>query len=205
MEQPTSVTLYDAQGRVKHTAGIEPARLAPVDGGAGFKGSALIQLFHGDPADGDLKEEQEIPNLITDAGDLYYAGKAIALGQPANPAAPTIMNGMKLGTGTTAVAKAGAGAALVTYLAASNLAFDASFPATSNLGAGLGVLGQYKTTWGAGVSTNAALTEAVIVNDQATNATSTAANTAHRIVFTAINKLAADSLVITWSAKFLGV
>jgi hypothetical protein len=43
------------------------------------------------------------------------------------------------------------------------------------------------------------------VNDAATDATSTAANTSHRVVFTAINKTASDSLVITWNAKFLGV
>jgi hypothetical protein len=164
--------------------------------------NVLLQLFD---EHGKLKEERLVKNLITDAGDLYYAGKAIALGQPANPAAPTIMSGMKLGTGTTAVAKAGAGAALVTYISGSNNPFDASFPVTQNLGAGLGVNGQYKTTWGAGDVTNAAITEAVIVNDGATDATSTAANTAHRVVFTAINKTASDTLVITWNAKFLGV
>lgn len=176
---------------------VAMARLAQT----GIRGEATIQLFRGD----ELIDERKVSNLITDAGDLYYAGKAIALGQPANPAAPTIMSGMKLGTGTTAVAKSGAGAALVTYLAASNKAFDASFPATVNLGGGAGVNGQYKTTWGAGVATNAAITEAVIVNDGATDATSTAANTAQRIVFTAINKTASDTLVITWNAKFLGV
>lgn len=167
-----------------------------------FTGNVLIQLFD---ENGNLKDERRGGNLITDAGDLYYAGKAIALGQPANPAAPTIMSGMKLGTGVTAVAKAGAGAALVTYITGSNNPFDASFPATQNLGAGLGVNGQYKTTWPAGDTTNAAITEAVIVNDAATDATSTAANTSHRIVFTLINKGASDTLVITWNAKFLGV
>lgn len=203
----TSVTLYDAQGNVKEQPGITPALLAPetLDAAQGLKGAALIELFHGHPDNGDLKEVIEVQNLITDAGDLYYAAKAIALGQPANPAAPTIMSGMKLGTGTTAAAKSGAGAALVTYITGSNNPFDASFPTTSNLGAGLGVLGQYKTSWLAGDVTNAAITEAVIVNDAATDATTTAANTAHRIVFTAINKLSTDSLVITWSAKFLGV
>jgi hypothetical protein len=166
--------------------------------------NVYVQLFD---QYGQLKDERQVKNLITDAGDLYYAGKAIALGQPANPAAPTIMSGMKLGTGTTAVAKAGAGAALVTYTAGQNAnkPFDASFPATVNLGAGLGVNGQYRSTWAAGQFTNAAITEAVIVNDAGTDATSTAANTAHRVVFTAINKGASDTLVITWNAKFLGV
>lgn len=153
---------------------------------------------------GRLVEAQPFANLITDAGDLYYAGKAIAGIAPANPAAPTAMSGMKLGTGTTAVAKSGAGGALVTYLTGSNVAFDATFPSTANLGGGLGVNAVYKTTWGAGVATNAAITEAVIVNDAGTNATSTAANTASRVVFTAVNKGASDTLAITWNHKFLG-
>jgi len=167
-----------------------------------FTGTVLIELFD---KDGNLKEERRAGNLITDAGDLYYAGMAIALVAPAAPAQPTKMTGMKLGTGTTAVSKAGAGAAMVTYITGSNNLFDASFPVVQNLGAGLGVNGQYKVTWAAGDVTNAAITEAVIVNDAATDATSTAANTSHRIIFTAINKLASDSLVITWNAKFLGV
>lgn len=167
-----------------------------------FTGSVLIQLFD---EDGNLKDERRGGNLITDAGDLYYAGMAIALVTPAAPAQPTKMTGMKLGTGTTAVAKSGAGAALVTYITGSNNPFDATWPVTQNLGAGLGVNGQYKTTWAAGDVTNSAITEAVIVNDAGTDATTTAANTAHRIVFTAINKTASDTLVITWNAKFLGV
>jgi hypothetical protein len=181
----------------------DPANLAltpPLD--SAFTGNVLIQLFD---QYGNLKDERRGGNLITDAGDLYYAGMAIALVTPAALAQPTKMTGMKLGTGSTAVAKAGAGAALVTYITGSNNPFDASFPAIQNLGAGLGVNGQYKTTWASGDVTNAAITEAVIVNDAATDATSTAANTSHRIIFTAINKTASDSLVITWNAKFLGV
>lgn len=181
---------------------VEPVPDPPVVAESAFTGSVLIQVFG---ENGELKDERRGGNLITDAGDLYYAAMAIALVTPAAPAQPTKMSGMKLGTGTTAASKAGAGAALVTYLTASNLGFDATWPVTQNLGAGLGVNGQFKTTWAAGVATNAAITEAVIVNDAGTNATTTAANTAHRIVFTAINKGAADSLVITWNAKFLGV
>lgn len=169
----------------------------------GFKGNILIQLFD---ENGDLKDERRADNLITDAGDLYYAGMAIALVTPAAPAQPTKMTGMKLGTGTTAAAKAGAGANIVTYISGSNNPFDASFPATQNLGAGLGVNGQYKTTWAAGDVTNAAITEAVICNDAANDVVPPAVtNVAHRVVFTAINKTASDTLVITWNAKFLGV
>jgi hypothetical protein len=155
-------------------------------------------------AQGDLRFYERGRNLITDAGDLYIAQKVITSIAPANASAPTAMTGMKLGTGTTAAAKSGAGAALVTYLTASNQAFDASYPQTSNLGGGLGVTAVYKVTWAAGTATNSAITECVIVNDSATNATSTAANTISRIVFTAVNKGASDTLAITWSHKFLG-
>lgn len=153
---------------------------------------------------GRLTHCEPFANLITDAGDLYYAGKAIAGIAPASPSAPTAMSGMKLGTGTTVAAKSGAGAALVTYKTGSNVAFDATFPSTANLGGGLGVNAVYKTTWPAGTATDTALTEAVIVNDSGTNATSTAANTASRVVFTAVNKGASDTLAITWNHKFLG-
>jgi len=153
---------------------------------------------------GRVKNQQSGRNLITDAGDLYIAQKVIVGTGPANPSAPTVMNGMKLGTGSTAVAKNGAGSALVTYLSASNVAFDATYAQTTNLGAGLGVTAVFKTTWGAGVATSATIQEAAIVNDQATNATTSAANTGSRIVFTTVNKGASDTLAITWSWKFLG-
>lgn len=165
------------------------------------EGLAIVRMFD---ERGKVTFDETLHNLITDAGDLYVAQKVIVGISPANPSAPTAMNGMKLGTGTTAVAKSGAGGALVTYLSGSNVAFDATYPQTSNLGAGLGVTAVYKTTWGAGVATNSAITEAVIVNDQATNATTSAANTLSRIVFTAVNKGASDTLAITWSHKFLG-
>lgn len=169
---------------------------------SGMVGYGVAELFD---QDGNLKQSVEFGNLITDAGDLYYAQKAITSIAPANPSAPTAMTGMKLGTGATAVAKNGAGAALVTYLTASNLAFDSTYPQTANLGAGLGVNAVFRTTWAAGVATNGALTEVVMVNDSAVNATSSAANTASRALFaSAINKTATDSLVVTWNHKFLG-
>lgn len=187
--------------RITDTLVLALDRARDLASGIGLVGYGVITVHD---AQGRLKESQPFANLITDAGDLYYAGKAIAAIAPASPAAPTAATGMKLGTGTTAAAKAGAGGALVTYLSASNVAFDATFPSTSNLGAGLGVNAVYKTTWGAGVATNSAITEAVIVNDSSTNATSTAANTYSRVVFTAVNKGALDTLAITWNHKFLG-
>lgn len=167
--------------------------------GVGIVGYGVAELV-----DGDGKTKLLVPfhNLITDAGDLYIAGKIIAGIAPATPAAPTAANGMKLGTSSTAATKADAG--LGTYLTASNVAFDASYPQTANLGAGLGVNAVYKTTWAAGVATSATINEVAIVNDQATNADSTAANTYSHAVLTTVNKTATDSLAVTWNWKCLG-
>ncbi|GII89630.1 hypothetical protein Ssi03_76200 [Sphaerisporangium siamense] len=175
--------------------------IRPETSEAGLSGIVTLSLYN---REGELIEERVAKNLITDAGDLYYATRGIAAVSPSNTADATKVTGMKLGTGTTAAAKSGAGAALVTYKTASNLVFDASCPQVANLGAGLGVNAVYRVTWGAGVATDTALTELVIVNDAATNATSSAANSISRVVFSAINKGASDILVATWNHKFLG-
>lgn len=167
--------------------------------GMGMVGYGVAEL-----TDGDGRRKQLVPfhNLITDAGDLYIAGKIIAAIAPASPSAPTAANGMKLGTASTAATKTDAG--LGTYLTASNVAFDATYPQTANLGAGLGVNAVYRTTWAAGVATSATINEVAIVNDQATNADTSAANTYSRAVLTTVNKTASDSLAITWNWKALG-
>lgn len=164
-------------------------------------GILVVQLFG---PDGELKDEQVVHNLITTAGDEYYAKKGIVGISPANPSAPTAASGMKLGTGSTAAAKSGAGGALVTYISGSNNPFDASFPAAAAVGGDAGWNMNYKTTWAAGDVTNAAIVEVVIVNDAATDATSTAANTYSRAVISSVNKTASDSLAVTWSHKALG-
>lgn len=166
----------------------------------GRVGYGIVELFDGDM---QLKAVTPFANLITDAGDLYYAQKCIVGIAPASPSAPTAMAHMKLGTGTTAVAKSGAGAAIVTNITGSSQAFDSTFPSTSNLGAGLGVNDVYKTTWAAGSATNSAITEAVISSDTTTGG-GAAANTICRTVFSAQNKGASDTLAITWNHKNLG-
>lgn len=164
-----------------------------------FVGTALVQLFG---PDGTLKDERRITNLITTVGDEYYAKRGAAAVTPAAPADVTKVDGMKLGTGATAAAKSGAGAALVTYISGSNNPFDATYPQFVDLSADTGWQIQYRTTWAAGDVTNSAITEAVIARDSTTDATSSAANTIARVVFTAINKTASDTLVITWNHTF---
>lgn len=168
---------------------------------SGITGELHIQLI---AEDGTVKLDQVIKNLITTAGDEYYSQMGMALVGTPNTAQPTKVNGMKLGSGTTAVAKSGAGAALVTYISASNVAFDSAYPtATAVAGTDTGWQITYQTTFGAGVATGT-IQEAVIVTDEATNATSTAANTISRALTGAITKGSSDTLIITWTHKFLG-
>jgi hypothetical protein len=154
-------------------------------------GWVIVELID---ADGQVKSRCSTRNLITSAGDNGYVARGAGAG---SVAAPT---GMKLGAGSTAVAKTGAGAALVTYLAGSNKTFDSTFPSVS------GNVVTFKRTYAAGEATTASpITEAVIVNDAATDATSTAANTWSRVLLTGIgSKGASDTLAITWTHTITG-
>lgn len=163
----------------------------------GIVGYGIIELVR---PDGSVGLVRPFANLITDYGDLYYAGMAIALVAPAAPAQPTKATGMQIGSGSTAVAKAGAGGAMVTLLA--GVAFDPSYPAVNNLGANLGVEAVYKTTFNAGTGTGT-VNEATITNGTIGTA-STVGNTIARILTGTITKAAGDSLAITWRTKFLG-
>lgn len=148
---------------------------------------------------GNLKSEGKAKNLITQVGDQMYGERAVGIASP--PAAPV---GMKLGTGSTAVAKTGAGAALVTYLTNSDQAFDATYP-QSSLSTGRVIT--YKVTYAAGKATSAstAITEAVIYSDTTADATSTAANTVARVLLAGIaSKQSTDTLTITWTHTLLG-
>lgn len=168
----------------------------------GLKGRILVSLWD---EQGFIKDQRVVDNLVTTAGDLYYATRGAAGVSPAAPADATVVTGMKLGTGTTAAAKSGSAAALGTYISGSNLVFDGTYPVVAAVaGTDTGYTITYFVTWPAGTATNSAITEVVIVNDAASNATSTAGNTIARGVFSSINKGASDILTVSWSHKFLG-
>jgi len=179
----------------------DAAHMAQQLHGIGVRGFGVAHLMDGD---GQTVLLLPFANLVTTAGDQYYAQKAVVGIAPQAPTAPTAANGMKLGTTATAAAKSSTGASLVAYLTASNIAFDATYPQTSSAGGDTGWNATYKTTWAAGVATSATINEVAIVNDQATNATSTAPNTYSRAVLSTVNKGASDTLAITWNHKFLG-
>ena len=164
-----------------------------MDTNASIRGHVVAEWHD---ADGNLTHRSEQHNLITTVGDQYYAGRAaLSTGQPAQ------VTGFKLGTGTTAAAKTGAGAALVTYLSGSNKANDSGFPTATG-----GVV-TWKRTYAAGEATSASnITEVVLVTDTiATDATSSAANTISRALLTSpAPKAAGDTLTITWTHTVLG-
>lgn len=149
--------------------------------------------------DGELKQSGQFGNLITQVGDQYYGERAAGTAGP-----PNQVSGMRLGTGTTAVAKTGAGAAIVTYVSGSQKAIDGSFPVPSLSGSSRRI--QWKTTWAAGQATANSIAECVITNEATlTDVAGTAANTIARALLSpVVNKGANDTLAITWNHDILG-
>lgn len=168
----------------------------PVQDRSGLSGWVEVDLFD---ERGDLKLHLAVPNLITEVGDEYYGERAAGIASP-----PNQVSGMRLGTGTTAVAKTGAGAAIVTYVTGSSIAIDGSFPTSALSGASRRI--QWKTTWAPGVATASAISEVVITNEASlTNVAGTAANTVSRALLSpTVNKAAGDTLAVTWNHDLLG-
>jgi len=148
--------------------------------------------------DGQLKARGEFGNLVTQVGDQFYGDRAAAIG------AINTVTGMRLGTGTTAVAKTGAGAAIVTYVAASQKAIDGAFPTSALSGSSRRI--EWKTTWAAGEATATGIAEVVITNETPlTNVAGAAANTISRaLISPTVNKAAGDTLAVTWQHDLLG-
>src|SRR4051812_2794720 len=67
--------------------------------------------------DGEIKYDEIFENVVTLIGNQYLGERAAGITSP-----PAQVGGMRLGTGTTAVAATGAGAAIVTYVTGSNAA-----------------------------------------------------------------------------------
>lgn len=167
-----------------------------VKSNTGIQGIAHVRLLD---ELGNTKFEVVKHNLITDHGDEYYAKMGCA-GVDGN-SAPSLAARMQLGTGTTAAHKSDADAAEIeSFIANSGVAFDSVV--SSAVGTDDGWKIRYTTTWGAGVATNSAITEAVVTSQTDGNTASIIANTLSRVVFTAVNKGVNDTLVINWDHVF---
>jgi hypothetical protein len=164
---------------------------------AGIFGHGIARLVG---PDGTVKQQVAFTNLITDVGDEAFA-RAIADDSPALP------TGMRLGTGSTAPSKSGAGAAIVTYVSGSAEVFDDTFPSTSNKGAGDGHRATFQVTWDAGDATSDDIEEVVLTNESTplTDGGGSAANTVARALLDpVVNKGADDSLEVVYHLDALG-
>jgi len=101
-------------------------------------------------------------NIVTDAGDLYYA-------QLGASEAPTNAFGiMELGSAGTAPLKSSDRSAVTTKIASSQKAFDATYPKTNdgdadNTGAGVDVV-SYLVSYASGEANDAAIDRVIITN-----------------------------------------
>jgi hypothetical protein len=145
----------------------------------------------------ELVEVHEADNLVTEYGDEFYGEKAHGLGSH------SAVTGMRLGTGSTAAAKTGAGAAIVTHLTGSNKALDGAI-GSALVGAARQM--EFVTTWNPGEATHAAIAEVVLTNlSPIGTGGGSAADTLSRVVFSStINKAGGDSLEVTWTHDLLG-
>jgi len=144
---------------------------------------------------------ESVRNLITDVGDEFYAERAAGIAGP-----PAQVTGMRLGTSSTAPSKTGAGAAIVAYVAGSNLAIDGGFPtSTQPGGAGTARVITWRASWAAGAVDGFALREVVISNETPlTDVAGSAANTIARALFGPFNLGPSDTIAITWTHSLLG-
>ena len=142
----------------------------------GIKGLCRLQLFG---PDGELKEERIIENTVTELMDAHVADQMSDSGDAA-------IGFMSVGTGTGQTS------------ASTGLAIPLDQNALTSTTQGAGVADNdvvYVGTWAAGDGTGA-ITEAGVFL-LGNNLTMMLYAT-----FAVVNKLAADSLVITWTATF---
>lgn len=135
-----------------------------------LKGALKIVLAD---AQGNIKDEREVPNLVVTVGKNFIASRMIGT-------TDAVMSHMAIGTSTTAAAVGQT--ALVTEVGRVAL--------TSNVRTNNAIA--YVATFPAGTGTGA-ITEAGILN------ASSSGTLLCRTVFSVINKGAADTLGVTWT------
>lgn len=148
--------------------------------------------------DGSIEAQGEVDNIVTAYGEQVYAGRGSGA---TSVAAPT---GMKLGTGSTTPSRTGAGSTLATYLADSDQAFAAGFPAVTTPSGTTRVT--YECVFAEGKATSASpITEAVIVNNALSDTNSASNNVVARVLLSGIpSKSSGQSLTVTWTHDLTG-
>lgn len=145
--------------------------------------------------DGKIKQKQVTHNLVTDQGDKFAAAAIYTTAYSTW--------GMKLGQGTDAEAKSGAGSYVTAgdYVSGSAQALDDSTPkagATDDIC-------QFRRLFAAGEGTDNTI-NAVAITDNTTNAGE--ADATHTFAYAkfaaTIAKGAQDTLTVTWNVTYLG-
>ena len=151
-----------------------------------------------DETTGEVKLDEIVENLITQTGDQFYGERAAR-----TTSVPAAVTGMQLGTSSTAPAKTGAGAAIVTVVAASLVALTGE-PASSLAGSARRIT--YSAAWAAGVATANGISEVALVNQAVGTQTAAPAGAtiARALLSPTVNKGAADSLTVTWNHDLTG-
>lgn len=153
--------------------------------------------------DGAVRGRGRSANLITTAGDEHYIRRGAGVGGSA-------VSGMRLGTGSTAAAKAGAAASIGAYIAGSAVPLTADSPTVSAVSANAGWRAVYRATWPAGTATSTGIREVVLTNaSPLQDSAGTATTTISRALIDdgsggPILKAADESLTLTWTHTFLG-
>jgi pyruvate/2-oxoacid:ferredoxin oxidoreductase beta subunit len=129
--------------------------------------------------DGKVKEKRDINNLVVDTGEAFIASRMAGT-------SAAVMSHMGVGSGTTAAA--GGDTALQTAVGA-RVALSSTTVTANAI--------EYQAAFVAGASTGA-ITEAGIFNAL------TAGTMLCRTVFAVVNKLADDTLSITWTVTING-
>lgn len=147
---------------------------------------------------GQEKQAGHFLNLVTQVGDQWYGERAAGVS-----GAPAAVTGMQLGTGTTAPAKTGAGAAIVTLVASSLVALTGT-PASSLSGSSRRIT--YETNWVAGVATANSIAEVALVNQSTGTQTAAPASAtiARALLSPTVNKAAGDTLQVLWLHDLAG-
>lgn len=156
---------------------------------AGWWGEFHLQLLG---PDGEVLRDERHRNRLTTYGDEWATRRCVGT-------TPGIVTGMRLGTGSTAPSKSGAGAAIVTYVTGSSRALDAA-ASVAAVGTDVGWRANHVVTWPAGVATATGISEVVVTNAAITDTAGTAADTIARLLLSpVVNKGASDTLAYTWS------
>lgn len=135
-------------------------------------------------------------NLITDAGDQYYAEGAVG-----NPS--WTVNGMRLGTGTTTPSKTDTDVSI--FLSGSGKAIDSGYPKTNdndtdNTGAGIKVV-SWRVSYGTNEANGNNISEGAIVD----NILLPTKALCHFLFSQPFNKTSSDTLKIFVNHTFNGV